>query len=731
MRNKRLIKLLLCSLVASSPAWAATKIHVTSDGTEKGNGSIEKPFANLDQARNKVRHLPSSKKSQGVEVIVHQGKYLVNKTIQFWKADSGLEKFPITYKNAKGENPVFFGGTILPADKFLSLTDAHFINNLVDKNAANHIKVINLKQLGITDYGEITRHGWNIHNSSERVAPVSLQVAGKRMTLARWPNVDEDSEFMTYQHYLPKNRPLRGYEKKVQAIIDNAHLPGDVTFTHVVDEGDSASQKPKGKGGTFAVAFDRMKYWQDIENIFVDGVFASTWEWSYNRLAKVNIDKREITLAEPEINGVGIGESVRLPHFHFDNIPEEIDQAGEYYIDRVKGLLYLYPPENFQALDIVLTTLKGPMIAIENAQNIVFDGLSFTSGRDIAFKINRSHKIHIKNATIANFTKGGIAINGNNNVVYNTHLYGIGAYGVHLNGGNKQTLSPANNLVLNCHIHDFGWDQKSQQPGVLIDGVGQYVSHSKIHDGTHFAIRVRNANDVVIERNEIFDLPKYHHFDGGALYVFSGYNAQNRGVEIRQNYFHDIPTIGVYPDNYTWGVHTYENIFNNVGVKASRAAVFVNAGGDNRTYNNIFIDTVLPYGQGIQPKAERWMTHWKKTQLRFGHGKVNNTPYAKYPDFIRWLEKKTVDELYRGKSYVNNNLIYNSPKVQLLPKAIKNGTVDHTKSLQVENQWLTNTNPGFVDIDKGNFNLKKNAEVFQHIPNFIQPEFDDMGLIKR
>ena len=51
---------------------------------------------------------------------------------------------------------------------------------------------------------------------------------------------------------------------------------------------------------------------------------------------------------------------------------------------------------------------------------------------------------------------------------------------------------------------------------VNIYGVGHRIAHNEIHDATHFILLIRRANDVTVEFNEIYDLPKYHKFDGGA-----------------------------------------------------------------------------------------------------------------------------------------------------------------------------------------------------------------------
>ncbi|MEH6550597.1 MAG: right-handed parallel beta-helix repeat-containing protein [Pseudomonadales bacterium] len=726
MRLGSRIVLFLILALESISVLAEVELHVAPSG-EKGNPGTElRPFASLQQARDKIRRLKKKGTEDTFTVTVHEGSYLINQSIRFQAVDGGSANAPVTYRSASGESARFFGGIKLEATQFKPLSDQAFIGRLVSPEAAAKIQVVDLLALGIRDYGELSRHAWGL-TTKDRIPPVSLIIDSQRMSLARWPNITDDSPYMVYRHFLETDRPLKGYERTVQKIIDKVRFPGELTFTKVLDYGGRASSSPRSKGGSFQVAFDRMKYWQNIDDIFVDGVFGSTWEWSYNRLASVDVDKRSITLAHPELNGIGRGNSVRLPHFHFDNIPEELDSPGEYYIDREKGLLYLYPPEDFAHKPIVLVTLDEPMLSIQNTQHLVFDGLKFEAGRYLGVEIKNSANIMIKNTTVANFTGGGIDISGQNNWVLNSHIYGTGAFGVHLDGGDKKTLSPGNNVVANSHIHDFGWEVKSQQPGIFIDGVGNHATQNKIHDGTHFAIRIRDANDVIVERNEIYDLPKYHHFDGGALYIHSGRYPQARGVEIRHNYFHDIPTIGVYPDNFSWGVSIYGNIFQQVGVQTGRPAVYVNGGGANRTFNNLLIDCVEIYRQGRRPQDAYWMDHWNKVMDQFGDGKIENTAYAKYPDFRSWLEKKQPAEFYTPTSYVFDNVMY-SATVSMLNQSKPDAVVDKSENLHSDSNWVTNEDPGFVDFDNGDYSLRPDSIIFQKMPDFNSIPFSEIGL---
>ncbi|VGO19621.1 right-handed parallel beta-helix repeat-containing protein [Pontiella sulfatireligans] len=694
--------------------------------------SLEGKFQSLEAARNEVRRLKKSGEQPPFKVVVREGDYVMEKGLFLGKPDADL-----SFCAAPGETPRFFGGRIIDPVWFKPVADRDFLSRLVDRGAGKRIRVVDLKKHGITDYGMITRHGWSME-PEDRIPPASLNVGGQRMTLSRWPNKSEESPYMVYQHYLPEDRPLKGYELKVQAIIEKIKQPGDVTLAKVVDPGEKFRDGGE-KGGTFEVAFDRMKYWNDIDNIFLDGVLGSTWEWTYNQLASVDVAKKQITLKYPELGGVAQGDSVRLPHFYFENIPEEIDQPGEYYIDRQKGLLYLYPPKERGV--IVLSSLAEPMVSISNGRNIRFQGLELDTGRHLGFRISKSSHVVVDQCRIANFTGGGVEADGHNISIINSHIHGMGGFGVSLNGGNTTTLDPANNEVVNCHIHDFGWEQKSQLPGVMIDGVGQRVANCEIHDGPHFAIRVKGKNDILIENNEVYDLPKYHKLDGGSLYVYTGPRAESRGIVIRGNYFHDIPTIGVYPDNFAWGVEISHNLFRNVGVKTGRPPINCNGGGECRTFNNMMVDCISLYQQGARPKDERWFVSWNRTLEKFGDGKVEDTPYRKYDDFKEWLKKEDQDDFFRPRSDIWNNVLYHpnhevyvDPSSLKMKKGVLNrkkteaGVTDHSGKLHSRNNWVTIEDPGFVDYASGDFNLRADAPVYSTVKDFEPIPFERMGL---
>ena len=549
--------------------------------------SLDGEFKDLLSARDYIRTLREDDLKNTYIIEIREGTYRVDEGIIFEKLDNNL-----IIRAAQGEQVRLVGAKSLDENRFQIVKDKEFLRNLIAPSVAQKIRVYDLFEDEVINLGEHSRHAWGANlEPPNRIPPPRLYKGDDRQRLARWPNYNDHSPYMVYKHYTTEPRALRGYEIKVQSILDKISIPGEVTLKKVIDQGDIFKKVKGGRGGTFQVAFDRMKYWRDVENIWLDGVLSSTWEWTYNRIESVDLANRHITLSYPELSGICHGASVRLPHFYFENIPEEIDEFGEYWIDRKNGLIYYLGDEDLSGLK--MTTLESPVLVVNDTSNISIEGIEFSFGRNHGIVINKCEEITINRCRLSNFTKGGIDASGKSIRILDSHIHGVGAFGIRLKGGNLSTLVPADNEVINCHIHDFGWEQKSQMAGVCIYGVGHRVAHNEIHVATHFGVLIRKSNDVTVEFNEIYDLPKYHKLDGGALYIGTGSTPQCRGIRIINNYFHDIPTIGVYPDNFSWGVEISGNVFCNVGVEADRAAIDVNGGGECRTFNNLMIDLSL------------------------------------------------------------------------------------------------------------------------------------------
>ena len=82
--------------------------------------------------------------------------------------------------------------------------------------------------------------------------------------------------------------------------------------------------------------------WALADDIWLSGVFSWSWQWSYNRVASIDLPSQTITLRYGERSGI----TDRYSHDYFfaENLLEEIDQPGEYFLDRATGILFLLAP---------------------------------------------------------------------------------------------------------------------------------------------------------------------------------------------------------------------------------------------------------------------------------------------------------------------------------------------------------------------------------------------------
>jgi hypothetical protein len=304
-------------------AKSSTVIHISPTGTEQGQGTPAQPLDSLTSARNKIRTLKSSGVNGPFEVRIGEGDYQHLNGLVLSSEDSGSVNSPVVYRALPGVKARFFGGTLLDAKGFEPLTpESEFYRRLVDQNSAQHIQVINLKEQGVDDLGTITSHGWSVELES-RVPPAMLTIGGKRMPLSRWPNHDEP------------NTQMKVTDTMLRLGLDRSDFVGYANLSRVVDKGIGRKKLPQkyrksgwsklpkfmNGGGTIEVEFDRMRHWHNTGNIFMDGIVSSSWEWTYNRLRNIDVEKKQFTLAMGAAL-TGVGDKLKSSHFFFENIFE-------------------------------------------------------------------------------------------------------------------------------------------------------------------------------------------------------------------------------------------------------------------------------------------------------------------------------------------------------------------------------------------------------------------------
>ena len=112
-----LLSVILQLLLFSSSSYAVVEFYVSPNGNDVNPGTLERPFASMDHARNIVAN--RANRSEPVMVFLDGGTYYLPDTLVFKAADSGTKDAPITYAALDGQNPVISGGqklqlTLLP-----------------------------------------------------------------------------------------------------------------------------------------------------------------------------------------------------------------------------------------------------------------------------------------------------------------------------------------------------------------------------------------------------------------------------------------------------------------------------------------------------------------------------------------------------------------------------------------------------------------------------------------
>src|SRR4051812_36361628 len=218
--------------------------------------------------------------------------------------------------------------------------------------------------------------------------------------------------------------------------------------------------------GGFIYSGDRPAQWQDSTNIWVHGYWAWDWANSYEKVASIDKQKHLIKTAAP----YGVYGFRKGQRFYFLNILEELDQPGEWFLDRENGILYFWPPiskENSPNPEILFSILGEPLIKLAGASFVHIEGIEFEGTRANGMEIREGTGNQIAGCVFRNIGNSGITISGGSgHRVISYNLFDTGDSGVILEGGDRKTLKPSGHVVENCHFARQGRWSKCYVPAI-------------------------------------------------------------------------------------------------------------------------------------------------------------------------------------------------------------------------------------------------------------------------
>ncbi len=539
------------------------------------DGSLAYPYSHPEEAIDAMYDLrqqerTANKTPQPITIQIGDGAWFLQRPLRFDSNSTGTPQAKTTLRG-NGQNTRLIGGRILPPSAFQKLTDPAILERLPNAEARRSVRVVDLEILGIETLEPPQPRGMG---GPVAAVPSELFFDGQALTPARWPNDD----FI-----------------RVSKVIDSGSIPRQRRDDIPLAERETGP----ARGGVFAFDAEHLKRWSSAPDPWMCGYWH--WDWADQLLpvAKIDVEAGLVHLRLPHTYGLRDGA-----RFFITNLLEELDIAGEYYIDIAAKRLYLWPPEANLAPshEIILSLLAEPLVQMQGSSHIAIENLVIEGTRGIGVQIDGGDHVRIDGCTLRNIGTHGLDTSGRCHTVSHCTLHALGAAGVMLNGGNRQTLTASGNRVEDCEIHHFGRTWRTYQPAVSIRGVGNSVSHNHIHHAPHTAI-LFGGNDNQIAGNRIHDV-MLETGDCGAIYA--GRDWTTHGNMIRNNLIHDLPGSehrwqnGVYLDDMASGIAVEGNIFYRCNL-----GMLVGGGRHLSIRNNLFLDSDL--GIRFDARGVGWM----------------------------------------------------------------------------------------------------------------------------
>ena len=627
--------------------------------------------------RDKVRAMPAEEKKRGVEIVLAPGEYVLTDGMELTSEDSGADGAPVLWRAAEQGKAIIVGAARILPSSFAKVDDPTLLARLPEE-ARGKVYAADVaaqcpekvQQLANAYYG--------------KPLPPFAFMDGHLATLATYPNGGKWLKF----------------DKRV---YQGTRIPGKRTC-----EGFT--------GGAFVYDDPRFARWDFSKGVWLNGYFTHDWyNWSV---------KAASYGTENGTNGVvRIGEDTLMPYgvmsgtwgpkarrFKAFNLFEELDEPGEWWLDRERKILYVVPPggKMSDAVDFRLAFSAHSVIGGKGLCNVRFEGLEFAYACNMLASFQDARNVAFADCRFTATVGGAVSILGMSNSVSRCEVSQCGASGIAMSGGDRKTLTPCGSVVENCRVHDYGILQRTYAGGIHIAGCGVVMRGCEIFNAPHSAV-LYSGNEHLLESNDV------HHVlmetgDAGAFYTGRDWTTQ--GNVLRYNFVHDIGkgttdrtsddaavsgtnAMGFYFDDCDCGDEVYGNVFMNCP-----RGIMVGGGREHPVRKNVFINCRL--GMSIDCRGLRWKKkgHKSSKNLAMLEAKALDLDYtngvwaAKYPRLADIMNDHPCEPLYNpvednvfidcaGIIDLREEVAYNdsdiAPGILSRMAPIRNNTVIYTK----------------------------------------------------
>ncbi len=713
----------------------AKEWHVSNAGKAGSSGTVNAPFASLEQARNAIRNYRKQNpdaKNEVQTVIIADGSYHLDKTFRLELIDS-----KVTYKAANQGKVYISTAPELSADMFRKPTETEKTRLKEAAREAIIVADINDNHLhgafgkGKGKYSLLT---WNEHV----------------MQLAQWPN-------HAYNH--------------IDKVIDI----GPTTRWLQTGEKAKAYSFEKPCGGKFKMiektdfaAWNREL--QRTEDIFQEGFISVDWTEDHNRIARVS-DDGIIQLLDSTLYGIGcvrykggFRDESHKPlikpyrRLIFRNVLCELDMPGEWYYDRLEKKLYLWPISN----DLEGVTIAIPsgekMLELKNTDHLGFQGIVFQNGGETVLSVSAGSHNEFSGCVFRNLLgRVGDVSGGYKNGFRSCDFYNMQSC-LSVSGGDYKALRRSDNYIINCDFSRF----RSQGYGAIsLSGCGVIFKNNIYHNITSGISYAGMYIEFV--NNEFFDVG-WGMGDWNVLY--QGAKIWCNGNLVQNNFFHHMfeqpgryGIRAVRNDDGGSGTKYISNIFFKTG-----AGAITFAGPNSQIKNNISLGHDALWATNIRPITKEGIEkEYQKIRENYESGKyprggkedriyntekivgekgwdkepfksafphfskyMNSNPFAQsYGSMIdNYSDKVLPDDPYHAV-YVHGSFFLTDDDGMVVHKNKMEAVLP--KTFKYNAPVYINPKTDFVDIESLDFTLKSE---FKAMPGFVACDLSKVGLYK-
>ncbi len=534
------------NVIAPAPVQGQIELYVSPEGNDADKGDKEHPFKTVGRALSYVEALQNLD-VKGVVIYLREGKYLVSDTVVLDQTISGRNGIPVMLSAYGEEKVTISGGIDIPGSAFGAVTD-EAVKERLSATAQDKIVAVDLKTLGITEFGSI------VYGSTGGPS-YQIFVNGTEMIPARYPNY----------HNLWVGR-----------VLDEGPI-----FM-----GNNAGTNLDSTGVEFEMQDFRPLTWVNDGNIWLKGSLYAEWDIKNFHVAEIREATKSIKLEGSAWYGA---RSAKSNTYYYYNILEELDMPGEYYLDRTNGILYLYPGVDMSSAVVTYSGLAKDLLSLNGTQNVVVNGITFEDSAGTAVSMKNCYQTMLQNCTFARVGTGVVINNGKKSgIIYSTIKETANRPVEILPDQEYFDYTPDLNFVQNCYIYNNG-TKNPKFCAIFSKGTRNVISHNLIQGGFSVSIYLQFAKECIVEYNEIVGSPTGT-YDCGAIYI--PYAISDSGHHIRYNYIHDIGLFsdnwnpfGIYFDDGLSGNYAYGNVMSNLP-----GGFFGNCGSENVVADNVILD---------------------------------------------------------------------------------------------------------------------------------------------